>query len=70
MSVTTSSDSPVPGAAAADAPTAIEVHGLVKDFTLRHNRSLKELAMAKIRKRPISDNFRALHSIDLGSRGV
>jgi len=45
--------------------TAIEVKGLVKDFTLRHNRSLKELAMAKIRKRPISDNFRALHGIDL-----
>jgi ABC-2 type transport system ATP-binding protein len=45
--------------------TAIEVRGLVKDFTLRHNRSLKELAMAKIRKKPISDNFRALHGIDL-----
>ncbi|NAZ82795.1 ATP-binding cassette domain-containing protein [Kineococcus sp. R8] len=50
---------------AAGTPTAIEVDGLVKDFTLRHNRSLKELAMAKLRRRPISDSFRALDGVDL-----
>jgi ABC-2 type transport system ATP-binding protein len=67
MTVTTPS-----GPAAADhlaqAPTAIEVDGLVKDFTLRHNRSLKELAMAKVRRKPISDSFRALDGVDLHVR--
>ncbi|WP_337060065.1 ABC transporter ATP-binding protein [Kineococcus sp. G2] len=47
------------------AVTAIEVDGLVKDFTLRHNRSLKELAMAKLRRRPVADTFRALDGVDL-----
>jgi ABC-2 type transport system ATP-binding protein len=73
MSVTSSpdtpaSDTPRPGTPAAGAPTAIEVHGLVKDFTLRHNRSLKELVMAKVRRKPISDTFRALHGVDLEVR--
>ena len=56
---------PVPARESVAAPSAIEVRGLVKEFTLRHNRSLKELAMAKIRRKPISDSFRALHGVDL-----
>ncbi|MGI4895231.1 MAG: ABC transporter ATP-binding protein, partial [Janthinobacterium lividum] len=64
MTMTSPTSAPVTGGAL----NAIEVDGLVKDFTLRHNRSLKELAMAKLRKKPISDSFRALHGIDLHVR--
>ncbi len=43
--------------------TSIEVHGVTKQFLLRHNRSLKELAMARVRRKPISDVFLALDDV-------
>ncbi|MCI2238207.1 ABC transporter ATP-binding protein [Paenibacillus sp. TRM 82003] len=63
MTVTTT-----PTTATGGTLSAIEVDGLVKDFTLRHNRSLKELAMAKLRRRPVADTFRALDGVDLHVR--
>jgi len=43
--------------------TYIEADNLSKRFTLRHNRSLKELALAAVRRRPLSDTFLALDSV-------
>jgi len=43
--------------------TSIEVQGVTKQFLLRHNRSLKELAMARVRRKPISDVFLALDDV-------
>lgn len=42
---------------------AIEIHGVQKRFLLRHNRSLKELMVAAIRKKPIADSFLALDEV-------
>jgi ABC-2 type transport system ATP-binding protein len=45
--------------------TSIEVRDVRKNFTLRHNRSLKELAMSAVRRQQLADEFVALDSIDL-----
>ncbi len=42
---------------------SIEVHGVQKQFLLRHNRSLKELVVAMVRHKPIADSFLALDDI-------
>ncbi|PZR54341.1 ABC transporter ATP-binding protein [Xylanimonas oleitrophica] len=43
--------------------TVIEVSDVAKRFTLRHNRSLKELAVAAFRGRPTGDTFLALDGV-------
>ncbi|MET7135750.1 ABC transporter ATP-binding protein [Cellulosimicrobium sp. MI9406] len=43
--------------------TYIDVAGISKRFTLRHNRSLKELAVAMVRKKDLSDTFLALDDV-------
>jgi ABC-2 type transport system ATP-binding protein len=43
--------------------TYIEVADVSKRFTLRHNRSLKELAVAAVRGKDISDTFLALDGV-------
>lgn len=43
--------------------TFIEVENVSKRFTLRHNRSLKELAVAAIRRKDLSDMFLALDGV-------
>ena len=43
--------------------TYIEVADVAKRFTLRHNRSLKELAVAAIRGKNLSDTFLALDGV-------
>lgn len=45
--------------------SSIEVRGVEKTFTLRHNRSLKELAMSSIRRQRLADEFVALSTLDL-----
>ncbi len=45
------------------APTYIEVTDVSKRFTLRHNRSLKELAVAAVRGKDLSDTFLALDGV-------
>ncbi|WP_069385653.1 ABC transporter ATP-binding protein [Cellulosimicrobium cellulans] len=45
--------------------TSIEIQDVRKSFTLRHNRSLKELAMSAVRRQRLADDFVALDSIDL-----
>jgi ABC-2 type transport system ATP-binding protein len=45
--------------------TYIEVTDVSKRFTLRHNRSLKELAVAAVRGKDISDTFLALDGVNL-----
>lgn len=44
--------------------TSIEVRDAQKRFTLRHNRSLKELMMSSLRRQKLSDEFLALDSVD------
>ena len=44
---------------------SIEVHGVQKQFLLRHNRSLKELVVAMVRHKPISDSFLALDDVSI-----
>jgi ABC-2 type transport system ATP-binding protein len=48
--------------------TYIEVTDVSKRFTLRHNRSLKELAVAAVRGKDISDTFLALDGVNLTVR--
>jgi len=43
--------------------TSIEVANLEKRFTLRHNRSLKELAVAAVRGKDLTDTFLALDDV-------
>ncbi|RXR26720.1 ABC transporter ATP-binding protein [Oerskovia turbata] len=43
--------------------TSIEVKNLQKRFTLRHNRSLKELMVAAVRGKDLSDTFLALDDV-------
>lgn len=43
--------------------TYIEVSGISKRFTLRHNRSLKELAVAIARRKDLSDTFLAVDDV-------
>ncbi len=43
--------------------TYIEVSGISKRFTLRHNRSLKELAVAIARRKDLSDTFLAVNDV-------
>jgi len=43
--------------------TYIDVSGISKRFTLRHNRSLKELTVAMVRKKDLSDTFLALDDV-------
>lgn len=43
---------------------SIDVANVSKQFTLRHNRSLKELAVAAIRGKDLSDTFLALDSVN------
>lgn len=43
--------------------TSIEVANLEKRFTLRHNRSLKELMVAAVRGKDLSDTFLALDDV-------
>lgn len=46
--------------------TVIEVNGVTKEFTLRHQRSLKELAVAALTRKPIDKNvFNALDGVTL-----
>lgn len=45
--------------------TSIEVCDVRKQFTLRHNRSLKELVMSTLRRQPLADDFLALDGVDL-----
>jgi ABC-2 type transport system ATP-binding protein len=45
--------------------TAIEVTHVQKRFVLRRNRSLKELAVASVRGRPLGDTFLALDQVSL-----
>ncbi|MCR1980957.1 MULTISPECIES: ABC transporter ATP-binding protein [Cellulosimicrobium] len=45
--------------------TSIEIRDVRKSFTLRHNRSLKELAMSAVRRQRLADEFVALDAIDL-----
>lgn len=44
-------------------PTYIEVADVSKRFTLRHNRSLKELAVAALRGKDLADTFLALDGV-------
>ncbi|KRD47466.1 ABC transporter ATP-binding protein [Oerskovia sp. Root918] len=44
---------------------SIEVRDVSKRFTLRHNRSLKELLMSSIRRQKLADDFLALDGIDV-----
>ncbi|MFJ4107258.1 ABC transporter ATP-binding protein [Oerskovia enterophila] len=43
--------------------TSIEIANLQKRFTLRHNRSLKELMVSAVRGRDLSDTFLALDDV-------
>jgi ABC-2 type transport system ATP-binding protein len=43
---------------------SIEVAGVQKQFLLRHNRSLKELMVAAVRRKPLSDTFLALDDVN------
>lgn len=43
--------------------TSIEIRGVAKQFLLRHNRSLKELVVAAVRRKPIADSFLALDDV-------
>lgn len=45
--------------------TSIEVRDVAKTFTLRHNRSLKELAMSAARRQKLRDDFSALQDVNL-----
>ena len=45
--------------------TSIEISHVQKRFTLRHNRSLKELAVALVRGKGLSDTFLALDDVSL-----
>ena len=42
---------------------SIVVRDVTKRFVLRHNRSLKELAVAAVRKQPLGDSFLALDGV-------
>ena len=44
---------------------AVVVQGVVKEFTLRHTRSLKELAVWTVRGRDHTNHFRALDDVSL-----
>ncbi len=51
------------------AHTVIEVDGVTKEFTLRHQRSLKELAVAALTRKPIDKNvFNALDGVSFEVR--
>ncbi len=65
-----SSGSPSSGAsralrAGAVMTSSIEISHVQKRFTLRHNRSLKELAVAMVRGKDLSDTFLALDDVSL-----
>lgn len=45
--------------------TAIEIRDVSKKFTLRHQRSLKELVVAAVRGRDLSNDFLALDGVSL-----
>jgi ABC-2 type transport system ATP-binding protein len=45
--------------------SSIEISGVQKSFTLRHNRSLKELVVATIRRQKLGDEFLAIDTLDL-----
>ncbi len=45
--------------------SSIEISHVQKRFTLRHNRSLKELAVAMVRGKDLSDTFLALDDVSL-----
>ena len=45
--------------------TSIEISHVQKRFTLRHNRSLKELAVSLVRGKDLSDTFLALDDVSL-----
>ncbi|ARU50511.1 ABC-2 type transport system ATP-binding protein [Cellulosimicrobium cellulans] len=45
--------------------TSIEIRDVRKQFTLRHNRSLKELAMSAIRRQRLADDFVALDDVNV-----
>ncbi len=45
--------------------TSIEIHDVQKRFTLRHNRSLKELMMSSLRRQQLAEEFLALDGVDL-----
>ncbi|GAA2037822.1 ABC transporter ATP-binding protein [Pseudokineococcus marinus] len=57
----------MPGAAGprTSGTDVVRVGGVSKRFTLRHNRSLKELAVAAVRGRPLGDTFMALDDVSL-----
>lgn len=43
----------------------VRVQGVSKQFSLRHTRSLKELAFAALQRKKLSDTFMALQDVDL-----
>jgi ABC-2 type transport system ATP-binding protein len=45
--------------------TSIEISDVQKRFTLRHNRSLKELMMSSLRRQQLAEEFLALDGVDL-----
>ncbi|KRC34172.1 ABC transporter ATP-binding protein [Oerskovia sp. Root22] len=45
--------------------TSIEINDVQKRFTLRHNRSLKELMMSSLRRQQLAEEFLALDGVDL-----
>jgi ABC-2 type transport system ATP-binding protein len=49
-----------------DAPRdVLRVRGVRKEFSLRHDHSLKELVMSALQRKPLTEDFVALHDIDL-----
>lgn len=53
------------GAAEAPRREMVRIEGVEKEFSLRHTRSLKELAFAALQRKKLSDTFMALNGIDL-----
>ncbi|MDK7742242.1 ABC transporter ATP-binding protein [Helcobacillus massiliensis] len=49
----------------ADAREMIRIESVTKEFSLRHNHSLKELAFAALKGKKLSDSFMALNGVDL-----
>ncbi len=58
----------LPTTADADARDMIRIEGVAKEFSLRHNHSLKELVFAALQRKKLSESFMALDGVDLTVR--
>lgn len=53
---------------ATDARDMVRVESVTKEFSLRHNRALKELVFSALQRKKLADTFTALDSVDLTVR--